>query len=101
MGAQPNVPLPRNTNGRTKSAINMMNVNVMHLAMYLPLFCSGITRETVGGSISAFYTMNIGTALILLNSAINPLLCCYFLRDLRNEMKATISNIISEIRHCF
>lgn len=78
---------------QNKSAYNALIVYVVFVACYLPLFTSFILL-TVDNFRSSFLVYDhVSILLAFLNSSLNPLLYCWRYREIRVNVKNSLSNI--------
>ena len=78
---------------QNKSAYNALIVYVVFVACYLPLFTSFILL-TVDNFRSSFLVYDhVSIFLAFLNSSLNPLLYCWRYREIRVNVKNSLSNI--------
>jgi hypothetical protein len=99
--ANPEVSSFPNINSFKKSVMNLMYVLGLYIILYLPFISLTIIRERVGDSPTILHLWNIAVALVFLHSAINPMLYCWRLREIREQVKETVTNCLSKIVSCF
>lgn len=76
-----------------KTVANLIYVLGTNILSYLPFICTTVVRGIVGDSFLIFFFWNISITLIFVNSAVNPLLYCWRLGEIRESVKETFRNV--------
>ena len=86
--------IPLNIARYRKTVASVLCVQLTLLAWYLPFgivyALSGITGQLYTRTPSISLALNVAISLVVLNSALNPFLYCWRIRDVRQEVKCTI-----------
>ena len=84
----------REAHRQRKSAYNSLFVCVLFLACYFPSFHCTILYMTNASEISFLVAQFASVFLIFLNSSLNPIVYCWWYREIRQIVKNTVKKII-------
>ena len=76
-----------------KSAFKMLFVYAVFVACYLPHLFTVILLTMNSSRMSFRVAEHVTLFLVLLNSSLNPLVCCWRYREIREIMKDTVKKI--------
>ena len=95
---QPNQTIPLNIARYKRAVFSAIWLQVTLIACYLP-YCIVAALWTHNGlSSSVVNSWGYATTLVLLNLSLNPILYCWKLKEVRQEVKNTIRQVLC---HCF
>ena len=76
---------------QTKSALGLFYVCLIHTLCYLPYFVFLILRDGYKVTDFTYLATEFAQTIVFLNSTLNPLLYCWRLSDIREEVKRTLA----------
>ena len=87
---QPSQAIPLNVARYRKAVYSALWVQVTLVICYLPYSIVEALQSQNGMSLSVYCASQFTATLVYLNSSLNPLLCCWKIREVRQAAKETL-----------